>query len=124
MAEDAAAKVLREDANTIPGARAAGCRLAPEGEGTDVRVTMTLAAAPDRPLPDRVRQVRRSVLDSAALDLGLAMTAVDLTVLDVTEPWPRPRDRPSRLAVVPDDRRRWDRAPRRRGRGHPRGFPA
>lgn len=88
IAESAAAKALRQTADTVPGARAAGCRLAPEGEGTDVRVTMTLAAALDRPLPDRVRQVRRSVLHSAGQDLGLAVTAVDITVVDVLEPEP------------------------------------
>jgi hypothetical protein len=88
IAESAAAKVLRRAADTVSGARAATCRLAPEGEGTDVRVTMTLAAALDRPLPDRAHQVRRSVLDSAGQDLGLAVTAVDITVVDVLEPEP------------------------------------
>ncbi|MFI5687239.1 hypothetical protein [Streptomyces sp. NPDC051636] len=90
IAESAAAKVLRQAADTVPGARAATCRLVPEGGGTDVRVTMTLAAALDRPLPDRVHQVRRSVLDSAGQDLGLAVTTVDITVVDVLEPWPLP----------------------------------
>ncbi|MEU2931177.1 hypothetical protein ABZ636_40350 [Streptomyces sp. NPDC007251] len=88
IAESAAAKVLRRAADTVPGARAATCRLIPEGNGTSVRVTMTLAAALDRPLPDRVHQVRRSVLHSAGQDLGLAVTAVDITVVDVLEPWP------------------------------------
>ncbi|MFE0454594.1 hypothetical protein ACFW2D_25620 [Streptomyces sp. NPDC058914] len=88
IAESAAAKVLRQAADTVPGARAATCRLAPEGNGADVRVTMTLAAALDRPLPDRVHQVRRSVLHSAGQDLGLAVTAVDITVVDVLEPGP------------------------------------
>jgi hypothetical protein len=49
---------------------------------------MTLAAALDRPLSDRVHEVRRSVLDSAGQDLGLAVTAVDITVIDVLEPEP------------------------------------
>ncbi|MFI9803134.1 hypothetical protein ACIHEJ_01950 [Streptomyces sp. NPDC052301] len=83
IAESAAAKVLRQAADTVPGARAATCRLVPAGSGTDVRVTMTLAAALDRPLPDRVHQVRRSVLRSAGQDLGLTVTAVDITVVDV-----------------------------------------
>ncbi|WP_433455504.1 hypothetical protein ACQPXS_46070 [Streptomyces sp. CA-142005] len=90
ISESAAAKVLRQAADTVPGARAATCRLVPEGEGTDVRVTMTLAAALDGPLPDRVHQVRRSVLHSAEQDLGLAVTAVDITVVDVLEPEPLP----------------------------------
>jgi hypothetical protein len=88
IAESAAAKVLRRAADTVPGASAATCRLTPVGEGADVRVTMTLAAALDSPLPDRVRQVRRSVLHSAGQDLGLAVTAVDITVVDVMEPEP------------------------------------
>ncbi|MFF4645888.1 hypothetical protein [Streptomyces sp. NPDC001389] len=88
LAENAAAKVLRQAADTVPGARAATCRLTPAGEGTDVRVTMTLAAALDRPLPDRIHQVRQSVLRSAVQDLGLAVTAVDITVVDVLQPWP------------------------------------
>ncbi|MFI2765394.1 hypothetical protein ACH5A3_42330 [Streptomyces echinatus] len=88
IAENAAAKVLRQAADTVPGAKAAGCRLAPEGGGTGVRVTMTLAAALDRPLPERVHRVRRSVLHSAGQDLGLAVTAVDITVIDVLEPEP------------------------------------
>jgi hypothetical protein len=86
MTESAAAKILRRAADTVPGARAAGCRLAAEGGGTGVRVTMTVAAALDRPLPGRVRQVRRSVIRSAGQDLGLAVTAVDITVVDVLEP--------------------------------------
>ncbi|MER5472592.1 hypothetical protein ABZX90_39435 [Streptomyces sp. NPDC002935] len=88
IAESAAAKILRQAADTVPGARAATCRLAPAGEGTGVRVTMTLTTTLDRPLPDRVQQVRRAVLHSAAQDLGLAVTAVDITVIDILAPWP------------------------------------
>ncbi|MEU9150407.1 hypothetical protein AB0D59_07650 [Streptomyces sp. NPDC048417] len=88
ITESAAAKVLRQAADAVPGARAATCRLASEGEGTDVRVTMTLVAAFDRPLPERVHQVRRSVLHSAGQELGLAVAAVDIAVVDVLEPWP------------------------------------
>ncbi|GAB1336825.1 hypothetical protein ACE1SV_34150 [Streptomyces sp. E-15] len=88
ISESAAARVLRQAGDTVPGVRVATCRLVPEGEGTDVRVTMTLAAALDGPLPARVRQVRRSVLHSAVQDLGLAVTAVDITVTDVLEPEP------------------------------------
>lgn len=86
ITENAAARVLRQAADTIPGARAAGCRLVPEGEGADVRVAMTLAATLDRPLPDRVHEVRRAVLHSAEQALGLALTTVDITVVDVLEP--------------------------------------
>lgn len=87
IAESAAAKVLRRAADTVPGATAVTCRLVPEGAG-GVRVTMTLAAALDRPLPDRVHQVRQAVLDSAGQALGLSVTAVDITVIDILEPEP------------------------------------
>lgn len=90
IAENAAAKVMRRAADAVPGARAATCRLGVDEEGTEVRVTMTLAAALDRPLHDRIQQVRRSVLDSAEQELGLAVTAVDITVVDVLEAEPPP----------------------------------
>ncbi|MEU1784365.1 hypothetical protein ABZ553_00210 [Streptomyces sparsogenes] len=88
IAENAAAKVLRQAADTVHGARAATCRLVPEDDGTDVRVIMALAIALDRPLSDRVQEVRRSVLHSAVQDLGLAVSAVDIAVVDVLEPEP------------------------------------
>ncbi|MFE9847008.1 hypothetical protein [Streptomyces goshikiensis] len=88
LAESAAVKILRQAADTVDGTRVATCRLTPAEDGTDVRVTMTLDAALDHPLPDRVQQVRQSVLHSAAQDLGLAVTAVDITVVDVLQPWP------------------------------------
>jgi len=83
IAENAAAKVLRRAADTVPGARAATCRLVPEGGGTGVQVTMALAVSLDRPLPDRVHQVRRSVVHAAGRALGLDVTAVDIIVFDV-----------------------------------------
>ncbi|MEU8589506.1 hypothetical protein AB0C59_21280 [Streptomyces sp. NPDC048664] len=85
IAESAAARVLRQAADTVGGARAATCRLVPEG-GIEVRVAMTVAAALDRPLPDTVDQVRRSIFDAARQALGLAVTAVDVIVVDVLEP--------------------------------------
>jgi uncharacterized alkaline shock family protein YloU len=87
IAESAAAKVLRQAADRVPGARAATCRLVPAGEGTGVQVTMTLAAALDRPLPDTVTQVRRSIIHAAEQALGLAVTTADIMVVDVLEPF-------------------------------------
>ncbi|MFH9658320.1 hypothetical protein ACH4NF_09405 [Streptomyces sp. NPDC017248] len=95
ITEHAAARVLRQAADAVPGAHTASCRLAPADEGTGVRVTMTLAAAADRPLPDRAGEVRRSVLRSAGQDLGLALTAVDITVVDLLVPEPAPRPGPA-----------------------------
>ncbi|MEU8942743.1 alkaline shock response membrane anchor protein AmaP [Streptomyces goshikiensis] len=88
LAESAAVKVLRQAADTVDGTRVATCRLTPADDGADVRVTMTLDAALDHPLPDRVERVRQSVLHAAVQDLGLAVTAVDITVVDVLQPWP------------------------------------
>ncbi|MXM66122.1 hypothetical protein GR925_22410 [Streptomyces sp. HUCO-GS316] len=87
IAESAAAKVLRQAADAVPGARAARCLLVPADEGIGVQVTMTLVAALDRPLPDRVDRVRRSIIHAAGEVLGLAVTAVDITVVDVLEPF-------------------------------------
>lgn len=85
IAESAAAKVLRQAADTVPGARARTCRLVRAGEGSGVQVTMTLAL--DRPLPERADQVRRSIIQAAEQALGLAVMAVDIIVVDVLEPF-------------------------------------
>lgn len=90
ITESAAAKVLRQAADTVPGARAATCRLVPAGEETGVQVTMTLSAALDLPLPDTVTQVRRSIIHAAEQTLGLAVTTVDIIVVDVLEPFVPP----------------------------------
>ncbi|MFD3580412.1 hypothetical protein [Streptomyces sp. NPDC058644] len=80
IAESAAAKVLRKAADTVPGSRAASCRLTPTGNGTAVHVAMTLAAALDQPLHERAAQVRRAVLHAADHVLGLAVGDVDLEI--------------------------------------------
>ncbi|MEU9299642.1 hypothetical protein [Streptomyces sp. NPDC048269] len=80
IAESAAAKVLRRAADTVPGARAASCRLTPTRDDTAVHVVMTLATTLDRPLRERAAQVRRAVLHAAHHDLGLAVTGVDLEI--------------------------------------------
>ncbi|MBW8798154.1 MAG: hypothetical protein JF597_32570 [Streptomyces sp.] len=87
IAESAAAKALRQAADTVPGARAAACRIVCTAGGSGVEVTMTLAVDLDRPLPERVDQVRRSVVRAAGQALGLAVTAVDIIVVDVLEPF-------------------------------------
>ncbi|MFC9910757.1 hypothetical protein [Streptomyces sp. NPDC059862] len=86
IAERAAARVLRRAADSVPGARAASCRLVPMGDGTAIHVTMTLATTLDQPLPDRAAQVRRAVLHAADHELGLAVTGVDLMIDTVLDP--------------------------------------
>ncbi|WP_141753617.1 hypothetical protein [Streptomyces agglomeratus] len=86
IAESAAARVLRRAADTVPGARAASCRLTATGNGTAVHITMTLAAALDQPLPDRAARVRRAVLQAADHELGLAVSDLDLKIDTVLDP--------------------------------------
>ncbi|MFD3699648.1 hypothetical protein ACFWUZ_26565 [Streptomyces sp. NPDC058646] len=86
IAESAAAKVLRKAADTVPGSRAASCRLTPTGNGPAVHVAMTLATALDQPLPEQAAQVRRAVLHAADLVLGLALADVDLEIDAVLDP--------------------------------------
>ncbi|PZG90157.1 hypothetical protein C1I97_30760 [Streptomyces sp. NTH33] len=88
ITENAAAKVLRRAADAVPGARAVSCRLKPAGKGTHVHVAMTLAAAPGRPLPAAAEDVRRSVVTAADRTLGMAVTNVDIRVIDVLLPQP------------------------------------
>ncbi|MEW2417829.1 hypothetical protein AB0953_29505 [Streptomyces sp. NPDC046866] len=84
ISERAAAKVLRRAADTVPGIRAASCRMTP-AKGSHA-VTITLAATLDQPLQGRAQEVRRAVLHAAEHVLGLAVTTVDLEINAVLEP--------------------------------------
>ncbi|MEU2391423.1 hypothetical protein [Streptomyces sp. NPDC007369] len=89
IAESAAAKVLRQAADSVPGIRAASCRVAPAAQAREGRphvVVITLAATLDQPLPERAEDVRRAVLRAADRVLGLTVTAVDLEINAVLEP--------------------------------------
>ncbi|SEN20113.1 hypothetical protein [Actinacidiphila rubida] len=91
VAETSAAKVLRRAADTVPGVRAASCRLFPdEHGGTAVDIVMTLASTLDRPLPARGAQVRRAVAYAAQRQLGLAARRIDLKFVSVLETGRRP----------------------------------
>ncbi len=85
VAENTAAKLLRQAADHVPGARAASCRLAPVG-GTAVRVSMTLAADPRRPLRPLAAQVRAAVLRAAEQGVGLRVQRVDIRITDLLPP--------------------------------------
>ncbi|MEU3726058.1 hypothetical protein [Streptomyces sp. NPDC031705] len=99
IAESAAAKALRRAADTVPGARAASCRLTPLREDRAAHlVTLTLAVAVDQPLRERAERVRQAVLQAADHVLGLAVAAVDLeidAVLDLPRVPGRRRAEPS-----------------------------
>ncbi|WP_432029902.1 hypothetical protein [Streptomyces sp. 1222.5] len=89
IAENAAAKVLRQAADNVPGVRAAACRLAPADTSdadNGVAVALTLAVSLDRPFSDRTDEVRRAVIHAAERTIGLHATAVDITVIDTLDP--------------------------------------
>jgi hypothetical protein len=86
IAETPAARVLRQAADHVPGVRAASCRLHPDELGSQVAIAMTLAVALDHPLPGRAAQVRHAVAYAARQQLGLAVSAIDLTIVSVLEP--------------------------------------
>ncbi|MBL1110374.1 Asp23/Gls24 family envelope stress response protein [Streptomyces sp. 5-8] len=106
IAESAAAKVLRQAADNVPGVRAAACRLAPadNSDAADgVAVALTLAASLDRPLPERTDEVRRAVIHAAERTIGLHVTAVDITVIEALDP-PHTPDPPSPGSAPPETR--------------------
>ncbi|MFG2715494.1 hypothetical protein ACGFX2_33835 [Streptomyces goshikiensis] len=81
IAESAAAKVLRRAADTVPGVRAASCRVTAAKGGHAIHVVaITVAATLDQPLRWRAEAVRHAVLHAAEHVLGLAVTAVDVEV--------------------------------------------
>ncbi|MFG3365573.1 Asp23/Gls24 family envelope stress response protein [Streptomyces sp. NPDC090032] len=83
IAERAASAVLRSAADEVPGVTTVSCRLARSDLFTGVRVSMTLTAEMNRPLPETVGLVRRSVADTCGHVLGMVVTAVDITVIEV-----------------------------------------
>ncbi|MFD8423839.1 Asp23/Gls24 family envelope stress response protein [Streptomyces sp. NPDC059466] len=86
ITEHAASVALRHAADAVPGVTAASCRLARADQATGMHVSMTLTAGLDRPLPETARLVRRSVVDASGYALGIAVTAVDITVIDAYRP--------------------------------------
>ncbi|MFI1279894.1 hypothetical protein ACH4U5_03895 [Streptomyces sp. NPDC020858] len=99
IAESAAAKVLRRAADTVPGVRAASCRMAAATDGHVVHVVViTVAATLDQPLRGRAEAVRQAVLHASEHVLGLAVTTVDVEVNAVLEPSRAPGDERSELS--------------------------
>ncbi|MEU2117922.1 hypothetical protein ABZ567_20225 [Streptomyces sp. NPDC016459] len=79
-------KILRRAADTVPGARTAGCRLTPSNGNRTVHAVVSVAAKLDKPLRERAEAVRQAVLHAAEHVLGLAVTTVDVEVNAVLEP--------------------------------------
>ncbi|MFF2996496.1 Asp23/Gls24 family envelope stress response protein [Streptomyces sp. NPDC057950] len=82
ITEQAASVALRHAADAVPGVTAASCRLARADQAAGMHVRMTVTAGLDRPLPETAGLVRRSVVDASGQALGIAVTAVDITVID------------------------------------------
>ncbi|MGW4745632.1 Asp23/Gls24 family envelope stress response protein [Streptomyces sp. NPDC004290] len=94
--ESVAARALRAAAEEVPGVRAGSCRITPPGSRTDpargpvaVRVGVTVAYGLD--LMTASEAVRDRVAQAARERLGLAVSAVDVTVTDLHEPPDQPR---------------------------------
>ncbi|MET8412754.1 Asp23/Gls24 family envelope stress response protein [Streptomyces sp. NPDC005195] len=82
ITERAASAALRRAADEVPGVTTASCRLARADLSTGVHVSMTVTVGLDRPLPETAGLVRRSVVDTSGQTLGMAVTAVDIVVID------------------------------------------
>ncbi|WP_405740718.1 hypothetical protein OG422_06470 [Streptomyces sp. NBC_01525] len=111
ITEEAAARVLRARATTLPGLRLGALRIGPAGghgprppapappgalPPGPLRITADLAAAPDRPLPRTAEELRTALLETADRTLGLPVTAVDLQVTGVLDTPEAPdRERPA-----------------------------
>ncbi|MGW4050231.1 Asp23/Gls24 family envelope stress response protein [Streptomyces sp. NPDC004779] len=95
--ESVAARTLRAAAEEVPGVRAGSCRITPQGSRLSpgrgpvgVRIAITVEYGRDlRCVTDAVRDG----LARAALErLGLAVSAFDVTVTDLHDPYDRPRE--------------------------------
>ncbi|MGI5471721.1 Asp23/Gls24 family envelope stress response protein [Streptomyces sp. CA-132043] len=85
ITEAAAAKAFRAAAETLPAVHAGSCRVtitAPEGPMT---VSMEIAAGLRWELPDLAEQVRRRVRAAADETVGLAVSVVDVAVVDLID---------------------------------------
>ncbi|MDX3353739.1 Asp23/Gls24 family envelope stress response protein [Streptomyces sp. ME01-24h] len=83
IAEHAAVGVLRSAADSVPRVTTASCRLTRADDQADIRVSITVAAALNRPLPETAELVRHAVRDAADNALGLMVGAIDVRVIDV-----------------------------------------
>ncbi|MFF7680146.1 Asp23/Gls24 family envelope stress response protein [Actinacidiphila glaucinigra] len=86
IAEHAAIGILRRAADSVLGVTIASCRLTQVDDHADMRASITMAATLDRPLPETAQLVRHAIRTAADNALGLVVTAVDVTVIDVQRP--------------------------------------
>ncbi|MFI5801218.1 hypothetical protein [Streptomyces sp. NPDC051561] len=86
--ETAAARSLRDAAETVAGVRAGSCRVAPAaGSGTGarapVRVTIEVEAGARRALPELAEAVRAAVAGAADRAIGMRVHEVDVVMVDL-----------------------------------------
>lgn len=109
IAEAAATRVLRAAAEREQGVSAGSCRIRPLAAAPDrpvlvsqlprepLRVRIEIAVDPVADLPDTAERVRRRVADAADREVGLAVAAIDVAVVELRgEPSPAPTRRTRR----------------------------
>ncbi|GHA30453.1 hypothetical protein GCM10010329_62160 [Streptomyces spiroverticillatus] len=86
IVETAAARALRDAAETVAGVRAGSCRVAPaagSGVRAPVRVTIEVEAGARRALPELAEAVRSAVAGAADRAIGMRVSEVDVVVVDL-----------------------------------------
>ncbi|MDX3214380.1 Asp23/Gls24 family envelope stress response protein [Streptomyces sp. ME02-6991-2B] len=83
IAEHAAVGTLRSAADSVPGVTTASCRLTRVDDHAGMRASIAVAASLDRPLPETAELVRHAMRNAADDALGLVLTAIDVTVIDI-----------------------------------------
>ncbi|MER7394981.1 Asp23/Gls24 family envelope stress response protein [Streptomyces sp. NPDC000151] len=85
ITEAAAAKAFRAAAEALPAVFAGSCKVtlqAPDGPAT---VNMEVAAGLEWPLPELAERIRERVLAAADEVVGMSVSAVDVTVVDLID---------------------------------------
>ncbi|MBZ4020314.1 Asp23/Gls24 family envelope stress response protein [Streptomyces purpurogeneiscleroticus] len=85
ITEAAAAKAFRAAAEALPTVFAGSCKViqqAPDGPAT---VSMEVAAGLEWPLPELAERIRDRVLAAADEAVGMTVSEVDVTVVDIVE---------------------------------------
>jgi hypothetical protein len=116
LAERAAAGVLRQAADGLPGVRTGTLRLSPAAPGTagepavpmppsalppgPVRIGAEFEAGTEEPLPATAERLRAALAEAAENRLGLVVAAVDLTVTGLLD---GPGEEPSREQPRPEE---------------------
>ncbi|WP_030612746.1 Asp23/Gls24 family envelope stress response protein [Streptomyces sclerotialus] len=85
ITEAAAAKAFRAAAETLPAVFAGSCKVTLTAPGGPMAVSLEVAVGPGRELPELAEQVRRRVRAAADEAVGMAVSTVDVAVVDLIE---------------------------------------